>query len=513
MRIVSLVASCALLLLSTGFLLAEPVSRERVLAAIPKLEAKARQAIVDGQVPGLSIAIVHQDEVVYVGGFGLREAGKGDSVDADTVFQIASLSKPVSSTVVASLVGGGLIGWDSRITQLDPAFALFDAYPTQQVTVRDLFNHRSGLPGSAGDDIEDIGYGREEVMHRLRLVPPSSSFRAGYAYSNAGITAGALAAVRSTGKIWEDVAEERLFLPLAMRSTSYRHADFLSRPNRAALHIGGIGKWAAGLTRDPSAQAPAGGVSSSARDLANWVRLELAGGKFDGRQLIAADALAATHVPLMARGSNPISGAQSFYGLGWNVEFGRHGLSWGHAGAFSLGARTLATLYPDSDLGIVILTNAFPTGLPEGLVDSFAGLVFDGEAGKDTTGDWNALYGSLFGPAVEAAKKEFATPPVPATPALPDAAYVGTYANAYVGTATVSLEGSTLTLSVGPQGKRRYPMQHFDRDLFLIYPDPEMADTPSPVTFAVGPAGRATAITIDNLNSNGLGVLTRSGEN
>ncbi len=179
---------------------AEPITRDQVVAALPKLEALAQKEIDSGGVPGLAIAVVYKDEVVYLKGFGLRETGKPDAVNADTVFQIASLSKPVSSTVVAALVSEGIVDWGSRVSELDPSLALKDPYPTQQVTVRDLFNHRSGLPGNAGDDLEDIGFGRDEVMHRLRLVPPSSSFRAGYAYSNAGLTAGALAAAKPTGK-------------------------------------------------------------------------------------------------------------------------------------------------------------------------------------------------------------------------------------------------------------------------------------------------------------------------
>lgn len=509
MRSIARIAVFGCAIAAGGIAAAEPVSREKVLAALPKLEALAQKVIDDGGVPGLSIAIVHNDEVVYLKGFGLREMGKPETVDADTVFQIASLSKPVSSTVVAALVSEGIVDWGSRVSDLDPAFALMDPYPTQQVTVRDFFNHRSGLPGHAGDDIEDIGFGRADVMHRLRLVPPGSSFRAGYAYSNAGITAGALAAVKPTGKSWEDVAEEKLYKPLGMDQTSSRYADFLSRANRSALHIGGVGKWEAKLKRDPSTQAPAGAVSTSATDLAKWMRLELANGKFDGKQVISEDALAATHVPLMARGNNPITGASSFYGLGWNVEFGRYGKTWGHAGAFSVGGRTLVTLFPESGLGIIVLSNAFPTGVPEGLADSFADLVFNGEVEKDWTSDWNAIYGSLFGPAIEAAKATYATKPEPATPALPAAAYTGTFANAYVGDGVVSADGDTLTLAVGPGGKTVYPMTHFDRDLFLIYPDPEMADTPSPVTFAIGPDGKAAAITIENLNSNGLGVLAR----
>ena len=137
----------------------------------------AQRIVDEDQVPGLSIAIVYQDEVVYLKGFGVREEGTGEAVDADTVFQLASLSKPLASTVVAALVGDKAVSWDSRIADIDPTFQLYEAYPTAQVTLRDLFAHRSGLPGSAGNELEELGYDRDTILHRLRQVKPLSSFR------------------------------------------------------------------------------------------------------------------------------------------------------------------------------------------------------------------------------------------------------------------------------------------------------------------------------------------------
>ena len=132
----------------------------------------------------------------------------------------------------------GVAARDSRIADLDPGFRLADAYPSQEVTVADLFAHRSGLPGTAGDELETLGYGRNDILHRLRLVKPASSFRAGYAYSNFGLTEGAVAAARAIGKPWEEVEEERLFKPLGMASTSGRYRDFLAHPNRAEDRAG-----------------------------------------------------------------------------------------------------------------------------------------------------------------------------------------------------------------------------------------------------------------------------------
>ncbi|WP_428029245.1 serine hydrolase [Ancylobacter sp.] len=484
------------------------VTPTRLEAALPQLDAMAARAVAEGQVPGLALVVVHRDKVVFLKGYGRREAGKPGVVDADTVFQLASFSKPISATVVAALVGEKVLDWDSTVASLDPSFQLMGAYPSQQVSVRDLFAHRSGLPGEAGNELEALGFEREAILHRLRLVPPSSSFRAGYSYSNFGLTAGAVAAAAPTGKSWEEVAQEKLYAPLGMASTSSRHADFITHENRAALHIGGPGHWAATLARQPDAQAPAGGVSSTVRDLAQWMRLELANGMFDGRRLIPEAALEATHQPLMTRGANPVTGAPSFYGLGWVVEFGRHGVSWGHAGAFSVGARTLVTLYPEAELGIVVLTNAFPTGVPEGLAAQFFDLAFDGTPEKDWMGPWNAAYAGMFAPAMEAARARFA-PRADALPAAPLAAYEGRYANDYVGVAEVASVGAGLELRLGPEGKARFPLTHFNRDIFLYYPTPETPDVPSAASFTLGAEGVAGALTLEDFGPSGLGRLER----
>lgn len=506
-RIVGVAA--AILLSAISPATAQQATPAKVAAALSKLETYLQQLIDDDAVPGLAVSIVHNDEVVYLKGFGKREVGKPEPVDGDTVFQIASLSKPVSSTVVAAIVSGGSVAWDSRIADIDPTFQLHDAYPSAEVTVRDLFAHRSGLPGNAGNDLEMLGFDRDTILRRLRLVPPSSSFRAGYSYSNFGLTEGAVAAAKTTGKIWEDAAEEFLYRPLGMTSTSSRYVDFLEHENRATLHARYEDEWQALSKRMPDAQAPAGGVSSTARDLAEWMRLELGNGSYDGEQLIAADTIMETHIPVMARGTHRVTGGASFYALGWNVQYGRHGVVWGHAGAFSNGARTVVNLLPDAQLGIVVLSNAFPTGAPEAVADTFFDLVFDGSTSRDWLSDWNALYGSLFGPAVAAARATFGNPPAKPVPELPAAAYVGIYAADYIGSAMIVDDEGRLFARLGPDAAKVLPLEHFDRDIFIYYPFDELPDMPVAVTFTVGPDQLADRVTFDDLNEEGLGALTR----
>src|SRR6266404_8375473 len=219
------------------------VASEQVNRAVQELEKLAQKKIQENAVPGLAIAVVFQDKVVYAKGFGVRYVNTKAPVDADTVFQVASLSKSIGSTVVAELVGEGKIAWDSKLSILDPTFAMFDPWVTREITIRDMFAHRSGLPEHAGDLLEDLGFARAEILHRLRYQQPSSSFRSHYAYTNFGMTEGAIAAAKAYNVEWENASEQKLYRPLGMSSTSSRYSDFMARRNKALGHVLVAGKW------------------------------------------------------------------------------------------------------------------------------------------------------------------------------------------------------------------------------------------------------------------------------
>ena len=259
------------------------VSLEQVNKAISELEKLAQRQIQENSTPGLAIAVVFQDKVVYAKGFGVRDVNTKALVNADTVFQLASMSKPIGSTVVGELVGERKITWDSKLSALDPTFAMFDPWVTREITIRDMYAHRSGLPEHAGDLLEDLGFSRAEILYRLRYQHPGSSFRSHYAYTNFGLTEAAVAAAKAYGLEWERAAEQKLYKPLGMTSASSRYTDFVERANKALGHVLVNGKWVQKFKRDAEAQSPAGGVSSSVNDVAKWMRLQLANGKFDGQ--------------------------------------------------------------------------------------------------------------------------------------------------------------------------------------------------------------------------------------
>lgn len=185
---------------------------------------------------------------------------------------------------------------------------------TSQVTIADLFSHRSGLADHAGDVLEDMGYDRDTVLHRLRYLRPEYSFRDGWAYTNFGLTAGAVAAATAADQTWEDAAEVRLYQPAGMIRTSSRFEKFINDNNHAVTHVQVDGAWVPKYIRDPDPQSPAGGVSSTANDMAQWMRLQLGNGTLDGTELIAAAALAETHRPHAI--SSPPGAPVGFYGLG-----------------------------------------------------------------------------------------------------------------------------------------------------------------------------------------------------
>src|SRR5215207_513368 len=206
---------------------ASPPADEPAPVDAPGIVTPRRAALAIERLPDLAETILRQSGV----------PGKEGTIDADTVFQLASVSKSLAATVVSSVVGDGVVAWESRMADIAPGFALHDAWPTQNVSLADLFSHRSGLLDHAGDLLEDLGFDREEVLHRLRYLEPEYSFREGYEYTNFGLTAAAVAVAQVVGTTWEDLSEERLYSPLGMTHASSRFADYMAEPNRAVPHV------------------------------------------------------------------------------------------------------------------------------------------------------------------------------------------------------------------------------------------------------------------------------------
>lgn len=481
---------------------AVPIPPGQIERAIGQLDQLASSLMASSGIPGMAVAVVHGGKIVYAKGYGVRAVGSPMLVDADTVFMLASMSKPVGATVVAQQVGAGRVQWDTPVQKSLPSFALADPYISQQLTIGDLYAHRSGLPDHAGDALEDIGYDRAQVLQRLRYVP-LAPFRSTYAYTNFGLTAGAEAVATAAGTDWATLSEQVLYRPLRMDSTSSRFADYQTRQNRAVGHMKQNGAYLPAPVRDADAQSPAGGVTSSVNDIAKWMALLLANGAAGGQQLVPAAALLPALSPQIV--SNPASSVDSragFYGYGFNVgtsAAGRVLLS--HSGAFLLGAATAFTLIPSADVGIVVLTNSWPIGVPETLIAQFSDLVQLGSIQRD----WGAFFTRGFAGFIKP-EGALVGVPRPAQPAPPQAlaAYTGTYQNDFYGPLQVLDKGGTLELQLGPKPEV-LALTHWDGDVFTFTPSGENAPpgTISQVWFTPG------QVELEYFNKWNLGVFRR----
>ena len=479
-----------------------PLPDNAVDDAVAKLDGIAEDLLRSSGIPGMAVAVVHRGKALYAKGFGVKDVRTGQKVDPDTVFQLASLSKPLGATVVAHEVSEKRIGWDTPVVSKLPWFALSNPAVTQMVNVGDLYSHRSGLPDHAGDLLEDLGYDRRYILERLKPLP-LAPFRISYAYTNFGLTAAAEAVAVNANKPWENLSDDVLYRPLGMASTSSRFDDFEARPNKAVGHIRIDGSYEPRFKRDPDPEAPAGGVSSSVNDLTHWLTMMLADGTYNGTKIADPQALLPAITPQIV--SNPASEAamrSGFYGYGFNVgttSAARMQLS--HSGAFELGAGTNFVIIPSADVAIVALTNATPSGIPETLTAEFADLVQFGEVRED----WRGLYKAAFA-AMDKPQGSLVGAPKPVNPASaqPLSTYAGTYANGFWGPAIVTEKDGKLLLTMGPKAQTR-ELTHWDGNVFTFSFVDENAPpgTISKATFD-GPK-----LTLEYYDENHDGVFTR----
>lgn len=484
-----------------------PLAQDGVTQALAALPALITDTLKRSGVPGAAVAVVRGGKTVFAEGYGVRELGQDGKVDAETVFQIASLSKPIAGTIGAIQVSNGVVDWNDPVIRHLPTFRMASDYVTTQASIGDFYAHRSGLPATAGDDLEDIGFDRQTILSRLHLLKPDA-FRISYHYANFGFTVGAVAVAAASGKPWEDLAEAALFKPLGMSSTSARHADFLNRKNRARLHTFADGRFQPLFDRNPDAQSPAGGVSSNVVDLAEWLKLLLADGRHGGKQMIAPEALLPALRPqAFSAPAQTLDSRSGFYGFGFNVSVepnGRPAMS--HSGAFIEGAGTSMLMIPSADIAIVVLTNGGPVGAAEAISLQFMDIVQFGTPSRDWYEGIHPILMHYYEPVGDLAGK---TPPARPEAARPLASYAGTYGNSYFGPARITAEDGRLVFAVGP-GAFSLPMTHWNGDTFAIAPRTENAPSGSlsSVRFEMKD-GQAVSFTVNYLDSAGMATWTR----
>ncbi len=326
-----------------------------------KLDAYYAKALKDWKIPGMSIAIVKDGKVIFSKGYGVKELGKTEPPDGNTLFAIASNSKAFTSATIAQLVQEGAVDWNDKVSEHLPYFELYEPWVSQEATLRDILSHRVGLGTFSGDLIwYRSTLSAEQIVKTAKYLPRAYDFRSGYGYSNVMyVTAGEV--IRSvTGKSWGENVEQRFFRPLGMNRTIWTTKDLERKGNYATPHALFNDEHKPIQWEDWGTVAATGGIISSVNDMAQWMMFNLNHGIWKGDTLLSKESrnmLWTNHNPFQVDHTSADKSVHlRGYALGWSVNDYRGKLRVGHTGGYS-GMLSAVALIPDENLGVVVLTN------------------------------------------------------------------------------------------------------------------------------------------------------------
>lgn len=434
----------------------------------------AEQARQDWQIPGMSVAIVVGDDIVYAKGFGVRDT-TGEPVTRDTIFSIASLTKSFSAALLGMQVDEGKFSWGTKILQLFPEFKLFDSVATQEFEVRDLIAHDSGLPPDAEDNLGNFGYSVEHTISVMRFIKPISAFRSEFAYQDVFLEVAKKIIEKCSSKDYTSVLHSNLFAPLEMNRSYVRTENFDKIQNVAQPYLYYLGKvlpypkdfpylsekWALELG------VAGGGIKSSVVDMANWLILNMNNGVWRGKQLISTQQMNYIHDPKTPIVRSKTGDIEVAYSEGWfydKQEYEPYTVIY-HAGG-ETGMHSLMAYIPERKVGIVILTNQYTNKVPEALFRVFFDMYF-GKPFKD----WSKIY--LKDRETVMHKKSSLDYSVCNKRVTIDLdPYVGTYYNDVYGDLLMSKVQDHLVLTIGPQ-KFKWDLTPCSNNVFKAYwPNP-----------------------------------------
>jgi CubicO group peptidase (beta-lactamase class C family) len=506
--------AAALLIAFSGAALAQAPAPALAPAAVPAASSAAslQLAHLDSDVervmklfdvPGIAIAVVKDGQVLAARGFGVRKLGAPDKVDGKTLFEVASNSKAFTAAALAMLVDEGKLAWDDPVTKHLPDFQMYDAYVTHEMTVRDLLTHRSGLGLGAGDLLwwPTTSFSTDEIIHKLRYIAPSTSFRSSYAYDNLlYIVAGKIVAAKS-GKTWGETIHERILAPVGMATTTTSLAENAGNPNVANAHSKINEKIAAVKAMPVPNAVGAVGINTNAEDIARWMNVLLDGGRIgkdaggkDVRLFSAKQAreLWTAQTPMRTGEPNAKLAATranfAAYGLGFQLRDYHGRLLALHSGALQ-GFYSKVVMVPEEKLGIAILTNAESGGSLNALQWQLLGRLVDKDDKTDWIGAVSAVEEEMHAKEKARLARAGAARTAKSQPSLPRTAYDGDYQDPWYGIATIKHAGGKQLLSLSRTPDLTGELEHFQHDTFIVHWKERNFNADAYVTFALNPDG------------------------
>jgi CubicO group peptidase (beta-lactamase class C family) len=337
-----------------------------LLLVLEGLDAFVERAMKQFGSPGVSVGVISGGETLVAKGYGVRSQSGGQPVTADTTFAIGSVTKSFTSLALATLVDEGKLDWDKPVRDYLPWFRLHDPVATDLITVRDMLSHRSGLPRY--DSMRFlVQFPREELVRRLRYLPPTRTFRDVFQYNNLMFVAAGYLGGHLAGTTWEEMIQQRIFVPLEMKSSTVavtemqKGSDFAKPHNPREVPFYDYQQFGVG---------PNGAVNSSVNDMLRYARFFLDDGIVNGKRLLSVTQMRELWKPVT------VAAGSSTYALGWYVGNRGGHRQVGHGGAIT-GFTANLLLIPDKKIAVVVLNNA-PTPLPdvvsEYIADELLGL-------------------------------------------------------------------------------------------------------------------------------------------
>jgi CubicO group peptidase (beta-lactamase class C family) len=463
-------------------------------AQLAELDAYVTRTVRDWRVPGLAIAVVKDDSIVFAKGYGVRELGKPDAVDTGTRFAIGSTTKAMTAVALGLLVDEGKVRWDDPVIRHLPSFRVADPYLTRELTVRDLLTHRGGL-GNADQLWSSTDYSTEDIIRRVATIEPAYSLRSRFVYQNIMYAVAGEVIEAASGMSWSDFLRSRIFQPLGMTATEPTLAALQGKPNVAAPHVEIRDTIRVVANRSVDAVAAAGSVWSSVGDMAKWMRFVLDSGRVGNRRVLSAATYREILSPQVVA-SQDIYTTLSLvrphfftYGLGWFLhDYAGQAVAM-HTGSID-GMSALIGLIPDRKLGVYVLANLDHAELRHALMYRVFDL-YTGNPVRDWSADLLTLYSGLETQAQALQRQQEQRRALNTRPSLPLARYAGTYVSPTYGTAVVSVRGDSLHFAFGKG--RSGLLSHWQYDTFRASWDDERL-SPALVVFDPDGAGGISGV-------------------
>jgi CubicO group peptidase (beta-lactamase class C family) len=456
-----------------------------------KIDSFIENAMKEWNMPGFSVAIVKDDSVQFVKGYGVREAGKDEPVDENTLFVIASCSKAFTTAALSILADNGKLDWDDQVTKYLPDFQMYDPWVTKEFTIRDLVTHRSGLATFSGDFLWlGSNYDTKEVIRRARFLKPTSSFRTKYGYQNIMFITAAEIIKAVTDTSWGGYIKAHFFDKLGMSNSNTSYAGMRNGDNVAMSHYMKNGEMKTyDYTQKDNAHG-ALGINSSAKDMAQWLRLQLAKGKFNGQTIFSTK-------QSNEMWANHFAFGNLNYGLGWFIRYTNGKKILNHGGGMP-GMISDVTLVPEENFGFVILSN-YETGMVSAVRSYIIDIMTNVEPkdylklSKEGWDKRNERFDNESKRREEIRNKD-------SNPSLPLENYCGVYEDKMYGKADVFMKDDNLFLQFQPTPTFNGILHHYQYDMFYIDWQDEFL-TRGYVKFEIDFNGNPNKITFEVPNS------------